>query len=84
MPKSLQMTSTKTRSRARKMTQVMKKIRKRRTRHTKRKMAREESFTRRRREAKLTLLVIGSPILSHHVSPPEMRATMRKRRSPHL
>jgi hypothetical protein len=74
----------KKRTRAREMIQVMKKMRRRRTSHTKRKMAREKSFIRRRREAKLTLLVIGSPTLSHHVSPPAMRATMRKIRSPHL
>jgi hypothetical protein len=74
----------KNKNKDKKMIQVMKKMRRRRTSHIKRRMARGKSFTRRRREAKLTLLVIGSPILSHHVSPPVMRVTTRKRRSPHL
>jgi CO dehydrogenase/acetyl-CoA synthase epsilon subunit len=65
------------------MIEVMKKMRKERTSHTKRKMTRKESSTRRIRKAKLTLLVIGSPTLSHHVSPPAMKATMKKRRSSH-
>jgi hypothetical protein len=66
---------------ARKMNIVMRKMKSRRTSHTRRRMARRKNITKRRREAKLTLLVTGSPILSHHVSPPVMRATMRKRRS---
>jgi hypothetical protein len=81
---SLQKTNTRTRTRARKMNLVMKKFRRRRTSHTRRRMTRRNNITKRRREAKLTLLVIGSPTLSHHVSPPMMRATTRKRRSPHL
>jgi hypothetical protein len=84
MPLSLQKTSTKTRTRARKMTQVIKKKKRRRTSHTRRRMARKRSTTRRRKVAKLTLLVIGSPTLSHLVSLTVMRATMRRRRSPHL
>jgi hypothetical protein len=74
----------KNKNKGKKMILVMKKMRRRRTSHTRRRMARRKSFTRRRREAKLTLLVIGSPTLSHHVSPPVMKATTRKRRSPHL
>jgi hypothetical protein len=50
----------------------------------KKKDGRRKNITKIRREAKLTLLVIGSPTLSHHVSPSTMRATTRKRRSPHF
>jgi hypothetical protein len=42
------------------------------------------SITRIRKVAKLILLVIGSPTLSHLVSLPVMRATIRRRRSLHL
>jgi hypothetical protein len=74
----------KNKNKAKEMIQVMKKMTRIRTSHTKRRMAREKSSTRKRREAKPTLLVIGSPTLSHLVSPPVMRAMMRKRRLPHL
>jgi hypothetical protein len=50
----------------------------------KKKDGKKKEYQKRRREAKLTLWVIDSPILNHHVSPPAMRAMTRKRRSPHL
>jgi hypothetical protein len=44
----------------------------------------KKEFTRRRKMAKPTLLVIGSWKLSHLVTPPVMKVMMRKKMLPHL
>jgi hypothetical protein len=66
------------------MMMMMMMMRIRRTSHTRTRMTRRKNFTRRRRMARLILLVIDSWTLNHLVAHPMMKVMMRRRRWPLL
>ena len=75
---SLRKTNTRRRTRARKMTKVMKmKMRRRKTSHTRRRMAKRRTSTRRKM-ARQTSSVIGSWTLIHQLVHPMMIVTTRR------